>query len=146
MTMNPKELATFFGVDEGLENRIKQTARNARSFSHWLEQIKTKRYTQTRLQRMFVHILTNTTKEAMQHYTESDNVPYLRLLGMSKVGRQYLNQQKKQLTIPMITNVKRDLSADITMDERATDAYYAVLNANNRIKLRKQDFIGPLFK
>lgn len=146
MTMESEQLATIFGVDEGLENRIKQTARHAHSFSDWLDKIKTKRYTQTRLQRMFVHILTHTTKQAIEPFTNIANIPYLRLLGMSDIGQAYINQRKKQFTVPLITNIKRDLPADITIDERATDAYYAVLDAHTRIKLRKQSFMGPIFK
>lgn len=146
MTMESEQLATILGVDEGLENRIKQTARHAHSFAHWLDKIKTKRYTQTRLQRMFVHILTNTTKQAIKPFTNNNNIPYLRLLGMSDLGQAYINQRKKQFTVPLITNIKRDSPADITIDERATDAYYAVLDAHTRIKLRKQSFMGPIFK
>src|SRR5699024_9552746 len=50
------ELKEIQGVDEGLEYRLKQTGVQAASFQHWIELMKTKRYTQTRLQRMFVHI------------------------------------------------------------------------------------------
>lgn len=146
MTMEKQHLATIFGVDEGLENRIMHTATKASSFANWMERIKTKRYTQTRLQRMFVHILTDTKKEEIEKVTNAPSVTYLRLLGMSHYGRDYINKHKQDLAVPIITNLKRNLPIDLTMDERATDAYYSILQAEERISLRKQEFTGPLFK
>lgn len=146
MSMEASQLKTILGVDEGLEYRIKETAINALTFSDWLNKIKTKRYTTTRLQRMFTHILTHTTKEESEQYKTMTSVPYLRLLAMSNNGRNYINHMKKQLKIPLITNLKRDLSADIRIDERATNVYYSILHPKLRIKLRKQEFTGPIFR
>jgi len=145
MTMEKQQLASIFSVDEGLENRIKQTASTATSFADWLEKIKTKRYTQTRLQRMFVHILTNTSKEEMYQQIHTDSVPYLRLLGMSKQGRAYINKYKKHISIPIITNLKKDQIHEMMLDERATHIYYTILYPEKRIILRKQEFTGPIF-
>src|SRR5699024_11768335 len=58
-----EELSMYHGVDEGLEHRLKQTAKDAVSFKQWMTLLKTKRYTWTRLQRMFIHILTQTKKK-----------------------------------------------------------------------------------
>src|SRR5699024_4921257 len=56
LTMTPKELAFIYGIDEGIEHRIIKTVKNATSFNDWIKTIKTKRYTWTRIQRMFSHI------------------------------------------------------------------------------------------
>src|SRR5699024_10632889 len=76
MTMNPQQLRKIEGVDEGLEHRIKSTVEEAISFEDWMNKIKTKRYTWTRLQRMFTHLLTNTLKE--DYNEENDSVSYIR--------------------------------------------------------------------
>ena len=144
MTMEKQQLATIHGVDEGLENRIKHTATKARSFAHWLQEIKTKRYTQSRLQRIFVHILTHTTKEEIDRFTQDHSVPYLRLLGMSNIGRMYLNKHKKNIAIPMITNLKKSLPAELSLDERVSNVYYSILHAETQMMLRKQEFTGPI--
>lgn len=146
MTMESSQLKDLLGVDEGLEYRIKETAFNAMTFSDWLNKIKTKRYTVTRLQRMFTHILTHTTKEENEMYKKLTSVPYLRLLGMSDDGRNYINQKKKQLNIPLITNLKRDLPFNLRVDERATNIYYSILQPKQRKILRQQEFIGPIFR
>jgi len=74
-----------------------------------------------------------------------NSIPYLRLLGMNKNGRHYINQQKKHLRVPLITNLKRDMPQDYLLDERATNIYYSILQPNQRIALRKQEFSGPYF-
>src|SRR5690625_5230768 len=91
-----EELSLYQGVDEGLEHRLKQTAKDAVSFKQWMTLLKTKRYTWTRLQRMFVHILTQTKKADIEMVETLTRVPYVRILGMTKTGRAYLNAYKKK--------------------------------------------------
>lgn len=144
ITLKPSELIEVHGVDEGLEHRIKQTAIHAHSFSDWINRLKTKRYTQARLQRTFIHILTNTTKKEVIHFTNNNEVPYIRLLGMNQIGQTYLNKQKKKLQVPVYTNLNRKNHSDLALDEKATNVYYAILPAKQRDHLRKQEFSLPL--
>ena len=144
MTMSKKELANIHGVDEGLEHRIKKTAQDAISFQDWIERVKTRRYTQTRLQRLFVHILTNTTKQTIAKITSMTHAPYIRLLGMSKTGQAFLNSKKKDLTIPIITNLNKSNHALLALDEKVTNIYYTVLPSNKRNQLRQQEFQLPI--
>src|SRR5699024_9220470 len=123
-------------------NRVKKTAKKARSFIDWMERIKTKRYTWTRLQRMFVHILTNTKKTAFQN---NQSIPYLRILGMSQTGRNYLNQYKKEISVPLITQLKRQPNQMLMTEERATNAYYAILPAKIYQQMRRQEIAPPIF-
>ncbi len=143
MTMSPSELCAIAGVDEGLENRIKQAARHATSFQHLMELIKTKRYTWTRLQRMFVHILTNTTKESI-HQLDT-KVPYIRILGFTNTGRAYLSKYKKTFSVPIVTKLERQLHPMLYMDEKASYAYYAIVSSKINQQLRKQELMPPIF-
>jgi len=144
MTMDTQQLATIHGVDEGLEHRLIQTSKKATSFYDWINRMKTKRYTQTRLQRMFVHILTNTTKTDVHQAISQATVPYLRLLGMNTTGREFLHKQKKQLNVPIVTNRKKNIPASFELDERATNVYYSILTPDRQQSLRKQEFTGPI--
>lgn len=144
MTMTKEELSNIHGVTEGLEYRIRRTAEKATSFHDWIEEIKTKRYTRVRLQRMFVHILTNTTKEAITSFVYTEKVPYIRLLGMSKQGQSYLNAKKKNIHVPIIANLNKQARKLLYSDEKATDVYYSVLPVKLRSKLRTQEFKLPI--
>ena len=120
---SPSELAEIYEVEEGLEHRLKQSMKESHTFEEFMTKLKTKRYTWTRLQRMCTHLLTNTKKEAMQRITSTKKSEYIRLLGMSKKGQNYLKQIKKETSIPLLSKVSSMESAMLDMDIRATNTY-----------------------
>lgn len=145
MMMSTQELAEVHGVDEGLEYRIKDMAKNATSFKQWMNRVKTKRYTWTRLQRIFVHILTNTKKEDLLEFDNMESVPYIRLLGFTNIGRKYLNEYKKKLNIPLFTQFSGKHYKLLKMDERASNAYYSIISPLKRNQLQKQEIEPPIY-
>jgi predicted nucleotidyltransferase len=144
MTMSKEELATIQGVDEGIENRIKATAKIASSFQNWVEAIKTKRYTWTRIQRMFVHILTNTKKTEIEMISQDSSVPYVRVIGLTNNGRNYLNQQKKQMNVPIVSSIGRNQHNILSIEEKVSNTYYSILPPKSRQKLFKQELQAPI--
>lgn len=117
----PSELRQIYEVEEGLENRVIKAALESSSFEEFMKRLKTKRYTWTRLQRMCVHILTNTTTvEMSERMTEPT---YIRLLGMNGKGRTYLNKWKSQATLPLISKLSSHQQEDIALDIRASRIY-----------------------
>lgn len=145
MTMSIQELGEIYGIDEGLEYRIKETSKNATSFKQWLDTIKTKRYTWTRLQRIFVHILTNTKKDDLKEFDNLQTIPYIRLLGFTNTGRQYLNENKKKMNIPIFTQFSGSHYEILKIDERASNAYYSMIPPSKSIQLQKQEIEPPIF-
>lgn len=144
-TMSLEELQKIHGVSEGLEHRIKKTAKTAENMNVWIEMVKSKRYTWTRIQRMFIHILTNTKKTDLEAFLHtSDNMPYIRLLGMTKTGQHYLNGIKKDLDVPIITSISRTMHPMLQLEEKATAAYYSILAPAIKKKLAKQEITQPI--
>ncbi|WP_026906011.1 nucleotidyltransferase [Paucisalibacillus globulus] len=143
-TMSYEELRLIHGVEEGIEYRIKKAAKDVHSFNEWVERIKTKRYTWTRIQRIFVHILTNTKKTEINLLSTPQSVPYVRLLGMTKKGQHYLNKIKKEMNVPIYQKLSRDLHPMLQLEERATNTYYSILPSENRYSLMQQEFKGPV--
>lgn len=145
-TMSLEELRNIQEVEEGIEHRIKQTANDAKSFAHWLELVKTRRYTKTRLQRIFTHILTNTTKHELKQMIEMDSVPYIRMLGMNARGQTYVNQKKKLFHVPLLTRLNKQHAALLHIDEKATNAYYSILQPDVRKGLKASELQLPIRK
>lgn len=58
-----KELRDIYMMTEGLEYRIKAKIRQHTTYDAFLNDLKTKRYTRTRLNRLMISILLNITKE-----------------------------------------------------------------------------------
>ena len=94
----PSRLRDIADVSEGIENLIFRAAQSKDSFQAFMEEVKSKRYTWTRIQRMLTHILTGFTKEMRDEMEKSS---YLRLLGMTNEGRLFLNGRKKNLPLPL---------------------------------------------
>ena len=90
----PSRLREIADVSEGIENLIFRAAQSKDSFQAFMEEVKSKRYTWTRIQRMLTHIVTGFTKEMRD---EMEKASYLRLLGMTNEGRLFLNGRKKNL-------------------------------------------------
>lgn len=144
LTANEEELACIQGVDEGLEHRLKKTVKTVTSFEHWIKTIKSKRYTWTRLQRMFAHLLTNTKKTEINQLKNVSRMPYLRLLGLTETGKKYLNRNRKQLETPVITNLSRNMHSMLELEERASNAYYSILPQSVQETMRKQELQLPI--
>ncbi|WP_233879135.1 nucleotidyltransferase [Virgibacillus halodenitrificans] len=144
LTMTLDEIRKIHGVTEGIEYRIKKTAKTATSFSGWMDELKTKRYTRTRLQRMFVHILTNTKKEDLLPILDDQSVSYVRLLGFNETGRKYINLNKKKIQVPLVTKLTKNMDISLSLEEKASNAYYSILPPSIAEKLRKQELQPPI--
>ncbi|MBZ5748723.1 nucleotidyltransferase [Metabacillus rhizolycopersici] len=143
MTMTEEDLLTIYEVEEGLENRIKKNILHAQSFQDFMERIKTKRYTWTRLQRLCTHILTKTTKQQMSFINDSQTAPYIRLLGMSSKGQEYLRSIKKQIELPIISKLATFRHPLLELDIKATNTYNMIFEEPLRSKLLKAEYATP---
>lgn len=96
-TMSTQDFLQIDGVSEGLENRICAAVAAASSLDALYADIKTKRYTLSRIRRIILKSYLSITKE----YTR--DVPYIRILGFSESGRKILPEIKKRAQLPVIT-------------------------------------------
>lgn len=110
-------------VDEGIENRIVKNIDKCHNIGELINCIKTKRHTYNRLSRMFIHILTSLTKEE----GNNQELKYIRVLGFNNRGKDYLNNIKKDLSIPLITNIKKKDEDLLRIDIRV-EKIYALIN------------------
>ncbi|MGM9922044.1 MAG: nucleotidyltransferase [Bhargavaea sp.] len=107
-------------MTEGLEHRIARAALDAPSFMEFMETVKTKRYTWTRIQRILTHVLCGVDRD---EFNRLRHPRYLRLLGMTAAGRRYLNQYKDGLGLPLVSRVGSSDDPMLKSDIRASDLY-----------------------
>ncbi|KAB2337400.1 nucleotidyltransferase [Cytobacillus depressus] len=138
---NPEELRNMYEIEEGLENRILASALVSNDFNQFMNKIKTKRYTWTRLQRACVHILTNTKKAEMD--AQMTQAAYLRLLGMTMKGRQYLNKYKSSLELPLISKLPSEPHSQLSLDIKASRIYAIGTNKDSQQRLLEMEFKQP---
>ena len=133
-------LSFLHGMEEGLENRMMESALHADSFQAFMESAKTKRYTWTRLQRASLYLLLQASKEEMQ--PAKQGAEYLRLLGMSDTGRAYLRKHKKDFGLPLVSKASADKER-LELDIRASRIYALGLSGSARMRLMKKEFSEP---
>lgn len=103
---NADDLKHFLDVKEGLDSRMIHWL-TTNSLEEYINLVKTKRYTRTRIQRILCHILLDLTKKDIQLFRENNGVQYIRILGFSSKGREILPLLKKKCQIPIITNLSK---------------------------------------
>ena len=126
-------------VDEGIENRIIKYINESNTYEELIQNIKTKRYTYNKISRMLLHILTSFTKEEASNL----EIDYIRLLGFTSIGKEYLSKIKKQITTPVITGYKKNISKILDIELRITKIYSLVTSK----ELLKQEYRNkPIIK
>lgn len=105
--MSLEQIKNLPDVSEGLENKIKNAANSCNNISDLISQIKSKRYTLTRINRILLYTLLDITKE---DYSNSQKViPYLHILGINEDGKFLLSELSKNKKLNIITSVKQFL-------------------------------------
>ena len=102
-------LNIYHNVEEGIENKIKKVIYESNSYEELIMNIKSKRYTYTKIKRMLLSILTGFTKED----NKNKKINYIRVLGFRENGKKYLNKIKKNIDIPIYTNFNKELEFEL---------------------------------
>lgn len=104
--MKLEEIKQYPDVTEGLENSLKNAANSCNTLYELINIVKSKRYTQTRIQRILVHILLNIKSQDIQLSQKIS--PYVRVLGMNDKGKEILSEiYRKNSKLPIVTSVKK---------------------------------------
>lgn len=128
--MTVAEIANLPDVGEGLENLIKNAANTCNTLEDFMNIVKSKRYTQTRINRVLLYALLGFTKEDMETSKKID--PYIRVLGFNSNGQRLLAEichANKKLQV--VTSVKdftthcrnKKLLMMLEKDMQATNTY-----------------------
>jgi len=104
--MTTSEIAELPDVTEGLQFAIKNAANSCNTIVEFLNIIKSKRYTTTRLQRILLYALLGITKKDMALSKKTQ--PYIRVLGLNNRGKFLISEiAKANPKLEIITSVKR---------------------------------------
>ncbi len=106
--MSIDEISELPDVSEGLEHAIKNAANSCNTLEEFMNIIKTKRYTSTRIQRILLYALLGITKADIKLSTKTN--PYIRVLGFNQKGKELLSViSNSNKNIDIITSVKKYL-------------------------------------
>ena len=114
------DLTIYNLVDSGIATKLKKEILNSYSFDELINKVKSKNLTYSRLSRTLIYILCDYTKDMAKEFKE---VKYIRLLGFSNKGRDYLNKIKKAVDIPIISKFTREKDKMLEYEYKITKIY-----------------------
>ena len=148
--MSVDAIADACQCSEGLENLLKDAAA-CPSFAEALQLCTSKRYTTSRIRRLFMQLLLDVPR-----WRWEDNTPaYLRVLAFNDTGRQLLKQMKSTASLPIITGLYRNwpqrlqhlqlrqqqiYSQQLLLELRATELW-SLLQLNPSLNRSGNDFL-----
>lgn len=148
--MSIEEISNLPDVSEGLEFAINDAINKCNNLTDLLTIVKSKRYTQTRLQRIFLCALLGITKSDIN--ISKNTIPYVRVLGFNENGKKLISEiSKKSPELQIITSVKkfvdlncnRNLKQLLDKDIFATNVYTIGFEKDS---LSNLDFINGIVK
>ena len=129
-SMTTAEIKGLPDVSEGLENAIKNAADSCNNIIDFVNIVKSKRYTQTRIQRILIYTLLGITQKMMD--TSRKVTPYIRVLGFNENGKRLISEAlARNPKLNIITSVKKYMETNknktlkemLQMDIYATNIY-----------------------
>ena len=148
--MSVTDVAKLPDVSEGLETSIKNAADSCNTLEELINIVKTKRFTQTRIQRVLLYALLGIDKKKME--TSRKITPYVRVLGFNNKGKELISEMMNlNPKLNVVTSVKkyidevanRNLKEMLETDILATNIYtlgyysdsYSNLDYTNKIEI-----------
>lgn len=128
--MDISTLKNISDVTEGLENRIKKASYISSDLEELIANIKSKRFTESKIRRILVSILLNITKKDMQ--IAKSTIPYVRVLGFNHKGKELISTIAR-------ANPNIDIIISVASFEKNN------LNKNKQIILNKDILATDIF-
>ncbi|WP_078681590.1 MULTISPECIES: nucleotidyltransferase [Clostridium] len=120
------EIENLPDVSEGLHNRISKALKSAKNFDDLIENIKTKRYTYTRINRILCQYFIGFEKFNTK-ILRTTPCPYARILGFNEIGIKILKEMKEKSSIPIYTKLPKNADDILLLDIQSTKSY-SILN------------------
>lgn len=147
-TLTPAQIAQCCECSEGLENILKAAA-NAFSLNEAISLCTRKRYTASRIRRLFSQLLLGVPVKAW-HQPEP---AYIRVLAFNDTGRSLLKEMKQTAALPIITKLGKSwqhesnaaFNEQLQLDLTATDIC-SMLQHNKSLNRANNDYLlSPIY-
>ena len=118
-------LEIYQTVETGMNKKLKEVITKVNTYDELIKSIKSKKDTYNKISRMLLHILCNFTKKDANSFKD---ITYIRILGFNKTGKEYLNNVKKDLDVPIISKITREKDPMLEFELNTTKIYDLIYN------------------
>lgn len=135
-TSSAEDILNIYDVSEGIQNRFIDSARKFKDFNELLLDVKTKRYTYTRLKRIVLRLLLKIDKEIVGKLYKMDKLPFIKVLAFNAGNPDLLSNVSADTNIIIRnSNVVKDANQDYKtladIEDRANAVYNMLLKKSN---------------
>lgn len=140
LTRSSSELSALFLFDEGIENHFKKQADLCLDYDELLNNLITKRYTRSRIQRTLLQLLMNNTKKEVHDLPPLD---FIRPLAFNDKGREYLKELKGS-GVKIASRFNKIPLPYRRMEYKAAVLYSCL--SKNPTEQTKKEIQGPIYR
>lgn len=90
-TSSEEEIKQIYDVSEGIQNRFIDSAKKFKDFNELLLDVKTKRYTYTRLKRIVLRLVLKIDKDIVSQIYKMDKLPFIKVLAFDGNNKELLS-------------------------------------------------------
>ncbi len=105
LSLEQKGFANFADCNKEFSNKVKKHINSYATYEEFIQKLKTKDLTYTRVSRNLLHILLNIKQTDYSIGKAIGYTPYIRVLGFRNDAKKLLSKVKKEATVPLITKV-----------------------------------------
>ena len=137
LTSSLDDLRKIYGMNEGIEFKLIESARRAKSFEELVGGVVNRRFTISRVKRLLLHFLLNLTPKNFSEIGE-----YARVLAFNERGQNLLKKFRTAGNLPIITKVASHLNSKEILTGRISEPYKKTL----KLDLIAEDLRETLFE
>ena len=119
LVMDTPALTEIHGVSEGIEHRLIRSLETAADYHDFLAKASAKRYPQSRIARLIIHLLL-CFKKAHAAKFDANGTSYIRPLAFNARGRELLRTIKGASPLPIVTRTADFLTGKLRKNDAAT--------------------------
>ena len=128
-TSSEDEIKNIYDVSEGIQNRFIDSAKKFKDFNELLLDVKTKRYTYTRLKRIVLRLLLKIDKEIVSSIYKMDKLPFIKVLAFNAGNKELLSNVDADTNIIIRnSNIVKQPSKEYKVLAEIEDRANAVFN------------------
>lgn len=127
-------------ISEGLHNKIYKSINKSNNYNELIENIKSKRFTYTRINRLLCQYFVGFEKYNTR-ILRKEPCPYARVLGFNKTGTKILKEMKNNSSIPIYTKLPKISNEVLDLDIQATKSYHLL---NSQISPLSDYLMSPI--
>ena len=103
-----ENLQEIYGINEGFENRLLHAASHCLTMKDLLDECRSRRHPQSRIQRLIFHIMLHLRRQDIHEFDENGPL-YARILAFNRAGKSLLHEIKQRSSLPLISKTSHFL-------------------------------------